>query len=84
MFAGIECGDVGGPVSEHMKVLIISREVGGRAVFSCHLGYGIHGPTETVCQPNGEWATPIPTCEGLSADKKDKLIKSMHENIRRP
>lgn len=63
-FSGIECGDVGVPLSDHMKVLIISREVGGRAVFSCIQGYGLQGPAETVCQPNGEWATPFPTCDG--------------------
>jgi hypothetical protein len=49
-----------------LRVLVVSREVGGRAVFSCEPGFGLRGPPETVCQPNGDWATPFPSCEGLS------------------
>lgn len=61
---GIECGEVG-PLGEHLKALIVSREVGGKAVFSCDTGFGLRGPAETVCQANGDWAIPFPTCEGL-------------------
>jgi hypothetical protein len=46
-------------------VSILSREVGGRAVFSCAQGYGLRGPHEAVCQHTGDWASPIPTCQGM-------------------
>lgn len=70
---GIECGDVisgdgdaGGPsgLGPHLRVAIVSREVGGRAVFSCSPGFGLRGPHETVCLSSGEWAQPFPTCSG--------------------
>ncbi|KAL1513275.1 hypothetical protein ABEB36_002702 [Hypothenemus hampei] len=59
----VECGDVGPNLGAHLKVLVVSREVGGRAVFSCDPGYGLRGPPETVCQVTGDWATPFPLCE---------------------
>lgn len=61
---GIECGEVGGVLAPHLKVIVISREVGGRAVFSCEAGFSIKGSSETVCQASGDWAAPFPTCEG--------------------
>ncbi|XP_030753340.1 uncharacterized protein LOC115880296 [Sitophilus oryzae] len=59
----VECGDVGPSPGSHLKVLVVSREVGGRAVFSCDPGYGLRGPPETVCQASGDWASPFPTCD---------------------
>lgn len=38
--------------------------MGGRAVFSCAQGYGLRGPHEAVCQHTGDWASPLPTCQG--------------------
>lgn len=66
---GIECGDVIGGDGEvslgaHLRVAIVSREVGGRAVFSCAPGFGLRGPHETICQSTGDWAQPFPTCSG--------------------
>lgn len=61
---GIECGDVGGVLPIHLRVSVVSREVGGRAVFSCAPGFGLRGRHETVCLSSGEWATPFPTCVG--------------------
>ncbi|KAJ8923976.1 hypothetical protein NQ315_006752 [Exocentrus adspersus] len=63
----IECGEVAS-LGEHLKVLIVSREVGGKAIFSCDAGYGLRGPAETVCQASGDWATPYPTCEEVHCD----------------
>lgn len=63
-FLGIECGEVGGILPQHLKVSIVSRDVGGRAVFNCPPGFGIRGPQETTCLPSGEWALPFPTCAG--------------------
>ncbi|XP_050510786.1 complement factor H isoform X3 [Diabrotica virgifera virgifera] len=64
----IECGEVGVVLSEHLKVLVVSREVGGRAIFSCEPSFGLRGPAETICQASGDWATPFPTCEEVHCD----------------
>ncbi|XP_044746690.1 complement factor H isoform X3 [Coccinella septempunctata] len=64
----IECGEVGVVLAPHLKVLVISREVGGRAVFSCEAGFSIKGSSETVCQASGDWATPFPTCQEVQCD----------------
>lgn len=64
---GVECGDLPIMASSNRtvpRVAVLSREVGGRAAFSCKLGYGIRGPSESICLPTGEWATPFPTCVG--------------------
>ncbi|KAF2889573.1 hypothetical protein ILUMI_16600, partial [Ignelater luminosus] len=58
----IECGEVGGILPANLKVTVLSRDVGGRAVFTCAAGYGLRGPQETSCLPSGEWALPFPTC----------------------
>ncbi|XP_074036911.1 hig-anchoring scaffold protein isoform X1 [Leptinotarsa decemlineata] len=64
----IECGEVGGALGDRLKVLVVSREVGGRAIFSCEPGFGLRGPAETICQASGDWATPFPTCEEVHCD----------------
>ena len=63
--AGIECADLVNLTDPHLRVSILSREVGGRAVFSCVQGYGLRGPHEAVCQHSGDWASPLPTCQGM-------------------
>lgn len=69
-FKGVECGDI--PLTSYNshqgngttpQVSVLSREVGGRAAFSCPSG-AIRGPVESVCLPSGEWSTPFPTCAG--------------------
>ncbi|XP_066142350.1 sushi, von Willebrand factor type A, EGF and pentraxin domain-containing protein 1 [Euwallacea fornicatus] len=65
----VECGDIGPNLSAHLKFLVVSREVGGKAVFSCDSGFGLRGPTETVCQANGDWAGPFPTCQEVHCDE---------------
>lgn len=67
VFVAVECGDVPLVASSNRsvpRVAVLSREVGGRAAFSCKLGYGIRGNAEAVCLPTGEWSTPFPTCVG--------------------
>lgn len=61
---GVECGDFGNVLPQHLRVSVVSREVGGRAVFSCAPGYGLRGASETACLSSGEWATPYPSCVG--------------------
>ncbi|GAB6024202.1 hypothetical protein CHUAL_008903 [Chamberlinius hualienensis] len=53
-----------------LKIQILSREVGGRAVFSCKQGHSLRGPTEAFCEMTGLWSLPFPTCESqhLSAE----------------
>lgn len=67
----VECGDVPLVASSNRtvpRVAVLSREVGGRAAFSCKLGYGIRGSAESVCLGTGEWSTPFPTCVGELID----------------
>ena len=75
LFKGVECGDIpltslNGHSHHHFgngtapQVSVLSREVGGRAAFTCPQGGAIRGPSESVCLPNGEWSTPFPTCAG--------------------
>uniref|UniRef100_A0A182JZ61 Sushi, von Willebrand factor type A, EGF and pentraxin domain-containing protein 1 n=1 Tax=Anopheles christyi TaxID=43041 RepID=A0A182JZ61_9DIPT len=61
----VECGEV--PIQPSSngsapRVAILSREVGGRAAFSCPPGYGLRGPSEAICLPTGEWGAPFPSC----------------------
>ncbi|KAM8716457.1 hypothetical protein ACLKA7_003348 [Drosophila subpalustris] len=66
----VECGDI--PLMPNNvsspRVSVLSREVGGRAAFSCSTGYGLRGPSEAICLPTGEWATPFPTCVEVQCD----------------
>ncbi|KAJ6649684.1 Locomotion-related protein Hikaru genki, partial [Pseudolycoriella hygida] len=61
----VECGDLPITASSNRsvpRVAVLSREVGGRAAFSCRSGYGIRGPSESICLPSGEWSLPFPDC----------------------
>lgn len=66
----IECGDINMHIENKStpRVAVLSREVGGRASFSCSSGYGIRGPIESICLPSGEWALPFPTCVEVQCD----------------
>lgn len=72
LFKGVECGEISLPPNNGNgsvpRVSILSREVGGRAAFSCITGFGLRGSTESVCLPTGEWSTPFPTCAGKNKD----------------
>lgn len=80
IITGVECGDLPMTASSNRsqpRVAVLSREVGGRAAFSCKLGFGIRGPSESICLPSGEWATPFPTCVGRNGEygNSNNLIK---------
>ncbi|XP_034243418.1 uncharacterized protein LOC117646517 isoform X1 [Thrips palmi] len=68
----VECADFGvgarPAVDANLRVSILSRGVGGQAVFSCPAGFGLVGPTHSVCQANGEWAGPYPTCKVVNCE----------------
>lgn len=82
---GIECGDVGASAGSelgpHLRVSVVSREVGGRAVFSCTPGYGLRGPHETVCLSSGEWAVPFPTCAGKECMYEYSYLLSVFKRL---
>ncbi|KAF5269827.1 hypothetical protein FQR65_LT05873 [Abscondita terminalis] len=69
----VECGEVGGFVSTNLTMTVISRDVGGRAVFTCPPGYSIQGSQETTCLSNGEWASPFPTCAEVQCENPKTL-----------
>ena len=50
---------------------IVSREVDGKALFSCPSGYSLKGPDEAQCLSTGEWSHPTPRCEGKRQFKKN-------------
>lgn len=59
------CPDITNSSEKILRTSVVSREVGGKAIFSCPPGYIIRGSSgESVCQPNGEWTKPTPHCEG--------------------
>ena len=59
------CSDITNVTAERiLRVSIVSREVGGRALFTCPPGFTIRGSSETICQSNGEWGQSLPHCEG--------------------
>jgi len=61
------CPDITNSSERILRTSVVSREVGGKAIFSCPPGYIIRGSTgESICQPNGEWTKPMPHCEGSS------------------
>ncbi|KMY91033.1 uncharacterized protein LOC6732828 isoform X2 [Drosophila simulans] len=67
----VECGDIPlgmGSNASSPRVSVLSREVGGRAAFSCSSGYGLRGPSEAICNPTGEWSAPLPTCVEVQCD----------------
>ena len=47
-----------------VRTSIVSREVGGKALFNCPPGYALQGPSETTCLPTGEWSQQFPYCQG--------------------
>ncbi|CAG0920180.1 unnamed protein product [Notodromas monacha] len=53
---------VPGAVKVDVRVEVQSQSVGGKAFFSCPESYGLRGPTESVCRPDGFWSRPFPIC----------------------
>lgn len=63
-FTGMECPDLTNLQDANLRSSVLSREVGGRVVFSCGPGHALVGPSHSTCQASGEWAQPFPTCKG--------------------
>ncbi|CAB3368986.1 Hypothetical predicted protein [Cloeon dipterum] len=64
----IECGDISIGHDPNLRVTILSREVGGKAVFSCAQGFGIMGNHESKCLSSGEWSGPFPECSEVQCE----------------
>ncbi|XP_059474921.1 sushi, von Willebrand factor type A, EGF and pentraxin domain-containing protein 1-like isoform X2 [Neocloeon triangulifer] len=64
----IECGDISTANDPNLRVTILSREVGGKAVFSCAQGFGITGGQESKCLSTGEWSGPLPECSEVQCE----------------
>nr|XP_014289884.1 sushi, von Willebrand factor type A, EGF and pentraxin domain-containing protein 1 isoform X2 [Halyomorpha halys] len=59
----MECPDLTNLQDANLRSSVLSREVGGRVVFSCGPGHALVGPSHSTCQASGEWAQPFPTCK---------------------
>lgn len=65
------------------KISVLSREVGGKATFTCPQGFMTEGSSEAVCQSSGQWSASVPFCRGVHEmpfrPLKQNLIYSMHK-----
>lgn len=59
----IECPDFSNLTDSNLRVSVLNREVGGRAIFTCVSGFGLQGVGESVCLPTGDWSLPLPSCQ---------------------
>lgn len=66
---------------DHSEDLIRS---GHRLTFSCvDKGLIVRGQKEIICQSNGEWSSPIPTCVGKFTDGKQlSTLRVNHTDVR--
>lgn len=60
----VQCPLLDNLTDPNLRVAILSRVVGGQAMFSCIQGYGLHGPVHATCLQNATWTKPFPTCSG--------------------
>ncbi|KAK7593077.1 hypothetical protein V9T40_007829 [Parthenolecanium corni] len=58
----VQCPLLDNLTDPNLRVAILSRVVGGQAMFSCIQGYGLHGPVHATCLQNATWTKPFPTC----------------------
>ncbi|KAI5725568.1 hypothetical protein M8J77_017209 [Diaphorina citri] len=56
-----ECEDLTNPGMG--TVHVSGRLFSDKAVYSCEPGYNVVGPKERVCQADGSWSGPTPTCK---------------------
>ena len=46
------------------QLIGLQRKTGDTIRFECDLGYNIAGDSYAICQQNGAWTSPTPTCQG--------------------
>lgn len=59
----VGCGDPGKPV--HGYKTGANYWAGQMVTFTCDTGYHLEGPTNRLCQENGNWSDVAPTCHRL-------------------
>ncbi|XP_066265899.1 CUB and sushi domain-containing protein 3-like [Branchiostoma lanceolatum] len=55
----VECPELTAPVDGSMYGSHFYQDI---ANFSCDVGYDLFGSSVSMCQANGEWSHPVPTC----------------------
>ncbi|KAF4525716.1 hypothetical protein B566_EDAN011893 [Ephemera danica] len=76
----VECPDSLDVTEEshpNLRVTIQSQEAGGRAIFTCTPGYGLRGPSESICQSDGKWSDPIPICHDVKCEHPGPIENGM-------
>ena len=67
----VGCGDPGMPV--HGYKTGANYWAGQMVTFTCDTRYHLEGPTNRLCQENGNWSDVAPTC-----DKMKSLIQYLY------
>ena len=58
----IDCGGLSVP--SNGQISITATTFGSVATYSCDRGYTLDGNTSRICQSNGQWSGPQPSCVG--------------------
>lgn len=61
----VGCGDPGLPV--HGYKTGANYWAGQMVTFTCDTGYHLEGPTNRLCQENGNWSDVAPTCDKMKS-----------------
>ena len=63
----IQCNALSDPDNGAVSFTGIGVNVGDTATYSCNDGYELSDDSTLICQSDGEWSSPPPTCEGTIA-----------------
>ena len=61
----VGCGDPGMPM--HGYKTGANYWAGQMVTFTCDTGYHLEGPTNRLCQENGNWSDVAPTCDKMKS-----------------
>lgn len=59
---GINCGDLSNITNGYVSVTSVTY--GGKAKYTCDLGFAINGSEERTCQANATWSGTDTQCDG--------------------
>ena len=62
LFVVVRCEDLDDPANG--SVSLNNTSVGSLAVYMCETNFELFGGNVRICQPNGEWNSTSPTCQG--------------------
>ena len=68
-FVGVTCGFLIIPIDGNVREN--GSSIGAVAEFSCNAGYVLIGASSIFCQPNGNWSSESPVCQGQFLSTKD-------------